>query len=75
MENVQKTKQIQVDSSVLVELINRVEALDSLVETLEVGLDKEILKQLEQSKKDFAQGKSKTIKTKEELVKYLNSLG
>ena len=75
MQNVQKTKQIQVDSSVLFELIHRVEAIESLVETLEINLDKDLLRQLEESKKEFAQGKAKIVRTKEELSTYLSSLG
>ncbi|MBI5227740.1 hypothetical protein HY988_04090 [Candidatus Micrarchaeota archaeon] len=76
MENVIiKNKQVEVNSSVLVELIRRVEEIESLVETLEVSLDKDILKQIEQSKRDFAQGKYKMVQTKEELSSYLKTLG
>ena len=75
MESATKTRQVQVNSSVLVELIQRVEELENLVETLEIGLDKEVLKQIEQSKKDFVQGMFKTAKTKKELESYLSSLG
>ncbi|HIH23112.1 TPA: hypothetical protein HA238_05265 [Candidatus Micrarchaeota archaeon] len=69
-----KIKQISVNSSVLVELIKHVEVMESLVETLEINLDADILKQVEESKKDFAQGRVKNIKTKTELSAYLNSL-
>ncbi len=75
MENVTaKNRQVEVNSDVLVELIRRVEEIESLVETLEVNLDKDILKQVEQSKRDFALGKYKKVQTKEELSAYLKSL-
>jgi len=73
MQTLTKTKQVNVSSNILVELITRVEELESLVETLEVSMDKDILKQVEDSKKDFAQGKFKTIRTKKELSDYLAS--
>lgn len=75
MQNVTEGKQIEFNSNILVELLRRVEELESLVETLEVSLDKDILKQVEQSKRDFAAGKSKTVRTQNELIDYLASLG
>ena len=74
MENVH-LKQIQVNENLLVELITKVEEMDSLVETLEISLDKSIIKQVEQSKKDFAEGRYKKISNKKQMIIYLNSLG
>ena len=69
------TKTINVDSKVLFELIKKVDEIESLVETLDIQSDNELIKELEQSKKEFAQKQVKNVKTKAELAKYLSSLG
>ena len=68
-------KQISINANIITELITRFEEMESLIETLEITLDKDLLKQLAESKREFAQGKSKTIKGKTELKSYLASLG
>lgn len=74
MENITKTKNIQINSNLLVEIIKKAEEMESLVETLEISLDSDTLKQIEQSKKDFAQGKTKTVRDAKELNDYLSTL-
>ena len=70
-----KGKQIEVNADILAQLITRVDEIERLIETLEVNMDKTLLKQIEQSRKDFASGKGTTIRSKKELKEYLASLG
>lgn len=75
METPLKGRNIKVDTAVLTQIIERVDEMESLVETLEVGLDRGLLRQIEQSRRDFAAGKSRFARTKQELDAYLTSLG
>ena len=70
-----KAKQVEVNADLLVQLITRVEEIESLIETMEVSLDKDLLKQLAQSRKEFVSGKGRTVRSKKELKEYLASLG
>jgi len=69
------TKKIEVSSDILIELIEKVEEIDSLVETLEVTLDWNLTKQIMQSRKEISLGKTRKVKTAKELNAYLTSLG
>ena len=68
------TKKIEVNSDIIMELITKVEEIDSLVETLEVNLDRNLLRQMIQSKREIALGKSRKV-TAKKLDEYLASLG
>jgi len=69
------TKKIEVSSDILMELIEKVEEMDSLIETLEVNLDLSLISQIAQSRRDIALGKTRKVKTAKELKGYLASLG
>ncbi len=60
---------VYVPKEAFLELVKKVEDLDSLVETLEILSDKEILESIKRSEKEISEGKLKKLENLDELDK------
>jgi hypothetical protein len=50
------------------------EEIEELIEELEISSDKELVKDIEESKKDFDEGRYYTLKTDEEIKQFFSDL-